>query len=126
MGLPLAAVCLAGFAAACSTPGPADSTLTGHGPADGTLTGHLYGVGGLAPGLPRSWPGTVTLIGPGVHRDVRVGASGRYSVMVPPGKYTVVGHSPLYNSGSALCHAAGVATVTSGHTGKADVWCQMK
>jgi len=115
IGLPLAAVCLAGFTAACS----------GQGPADGTLIGHLYGVGGPAPGLPRSWPGTVTLTGPGVHRDVSVDANGSYSVMVPAGRYTVVGHSPLYDSGAALCQAGRVATVISGHTTKADVLCQM-
>ena len=115
IGLSLAAVCLAGFTAACS----------GQGPADGTLTGHLYGVGGPAPGLPRPWPGIVTLTGPGVHRDVPVGASGNYAVMVPAGKYTVVGHSPLYGGGAGLCRAAGVVTVISGHTTKADVLCQM-
>jgi len=114
-GLSLAAVCLAGFTVACSA----------RAPADGTLTGHLYGVGGPAPGLPRPWPGTVTVTGPGVHRDVPVGASGSYSVMVPAGKYTVVGHSPLYQSGTGLCQAAGVATATSGHSTKADVLCQM-
>ena len=113
--LPLAAVCLAGFTTACS----------GQGPADGTLTGHLYGVGGPAPGLPRPWPGTVTLTGPGVHLEVPVSADGAYSVRVPPGRYTVTGHSPLYESGTALCQAAGVATVTSGHSTKADVLCQM-
>ena len=32
------------------------------------------------------------------------------------------GHSPLYGG---LCQAAGVATVTSGHSTKADVLCQM-
>ncbi len=111
IGLPLVAVCLAGFMAACS----------GQDPADGTLTGHLYGVGGPAPGLPRPWPGTVTLTGPGVHRDIPIGASGSYSVMVPAGSYTVTGHSPLY---AGLCQAA-VATVTSGHSTKADVLCQM-
>ena len=116
IGLPLAAACLAGLTAACS----------GQNPADGTLTGHLYGVGGPAPGLPRPWPGTVTLTGPGVHRDIPVGASGTYSVMVPAGSYTVVGHSPLYGSSTYLCQAAGAATVTSGHTTKADVLCQMK
>jgi hypothetical protein len=116
IGLPLAALCLAGFTAACSR----------HNPADGTLTGHLYGVGGVAPGLPRPWPGTVTLTGPGVHRDIAVGASGTYSVMVPAGRYTVVGHSPLYGSGAYACQATGVATVTSRHTTKADVLCQMK
>jgi hypothetical protein len=115
-GLPLAVVFLAGSAAACS----------GQNPAEGTLTGHLYGVGGPAPGLPRPWPGTVTLAGPGVHRDVPVGASGTYSVTVPAGRYTVTGHSPLYGSGTYLCRAAEVATVTSGHSTKTDVLCQMK
>jgi hypothetical protein len=118
-GVALAAACLAGFAAACSA----------QGPADGTVTGHLYGVGGpasvAAPPSPRPWPGTVTLSGPGVHRDVPVGASGTFSVTVPPGTYTVVGHSPLYGSGAYLCRAAGQVTVTSGHTAKADVLCQM-
>jgi hypothetical protein len=115
LGLPLAAVCLAGFTAACSGPGP----------AEGTLTGHLYGVGGPAPGAPRPWPGTVTLTGPGVRRDVPVGAGGTYAVTVPAGRYTVTGHSPRYGSGTYLCQAAGVVTVTSGHTAKADVLCQM-
>jgi hypothetical protein len=115
IGLPVAAACLAGLTAACS----------GQNPADGTVTGHLYGVGGPAPGLPRPWRGTVTLAGPGVHRDIPVGASGTYSVMVPAGRYTVVGHSPLYGSGTYLCQAAGAATVTSRHTTKADVLCQM-
>jgi hypothetical protein len=112
----LAAVCLAGLTAACS----------GHEPADGTLTGHLYGVGGPAPGLPRPWPGTVTLTGPGVHRDVPVGAGGAFSVMIPAGRYTVAGHSPLYKSGAGLCQAAGIATVTAGRSTKADVLCQMR
>jgi hypothetical protein len=114
-GLTLAAVFLAGFTTACS----------GQGPTDGTLTGHLYGVGGPAPGSPRPWPGTVTVTGSGVHLDVPVGASGAYSVRVPPGRYTVAGHSPLYGSGTTLCQAAGLATVTSGHSTKADVLCQM-
>jgi hypothetical protein len=118
IGLPLAAVCLAGFTAACSGQG----SLV---PADGTLTGHLYGVGGPAPGLPRPWPGTVTLTGSGIHRDIPVGTNGTFSVMVPAGRYTVVGHSPLYGSGAGLCQAAGVVTVISGHTTKADVLCQM-
>jgi hypothetical protein len=116
MGLLLAAAFLAGLAVACAGQ---------HSAADGTLTGHLYGVGGPAPGLPRPWPGTVTLTGPGVDRDVSVGADGAYSVAVPAGRYTVVGRSPLYESGAALCQAAGVATVTSGHTTTADVLCQM-
>jgi hypothetical protein len=111
VGLALAVVFLAG----CS----------GRSGAEGTLAGHLYGVGGPAPGLPRPWPGTVTLTGPGVHQDISVGADGSYSVTVPVGRYSVVGRSPLYESDAALCRATEVATVTSGHTTTADVLCQM-
>jgi hypothetical protein len=52
-------------------------------------------------------------------------ADGSYSVTVPAGRYTVVGRSPLYESNAALCRAAEVATVTSGHATTADVLCQM-
>jgi hypothetical protein len=68
----------------------------------------------------------VTVTGPGVRRDVPAGASGAYSVTVPAGRYTVAGRSPLYASGAGLCQAAGAATVTSGHTIKTDVLCQMR
>lgn len=114
-GLPLAVVCLAGFTAGCS----------GHDPAAGSLTGYLYGVGGPAPGSPRPWPGTVTVAGSGIHRDVPVSASGKYTVTVPAGRYTITGHSPFYGGGSYVCSATRVATVTGGHTTRADVLCQM-
>jgi hypothetical protein len=117
--LRVAAVGLAGLATACSA--------LGH--ADGTLAGHLYGVGGpatiAAPPSPRPWPGTVTVTGSGVQINVSVGADGAYSVRVPPGRYTVTGRSPQFNSGAALCQAVGIATVIKGHTTKADVLCQM-
>jgi hypothetical protein len=143
----LAGVCLAGLLAACSSgshpaglapaaPAPAGlasaglasagSAPAGLASAEGTLTGHLYGVGGPPPGAPRPWPGTVTLTGPGVHRDIGVGAGGRYSVRVPAGTYAVRGRSPLYQDGAAVCQAAGPATVTSGHRTEADVLCQLR
>jgi hypothetical protein len=117
--LTLAAACLAGLTTACSALSP----------AHGTLTGHLYGVGGpatvTAPPSPRPWPGTVTVTGSGLQIGISVGADGAYSVRVPPGKYTVTGHSPRYGNGTYLCQATGMATVTSGHTTNADVLCQM-
>jgi hypothetical protein len=111
----MAAVCLLALAAACSAPGH----------ADGTVTGHLYGVGGPAPGLRRPWPGTVVVTGRGVHLDISVGSGGTFSVTVPAGRYTVVGHSPLYGSGKYLCQATRAVTVQSGHSSKAEVLCQM-
>ena len=53
-------------------------------------------------------------------------AVGTYSVTVPAGRYTITGHSPLYGSGTSLCRATRIATVTSGHSTKADVLCQMR
>jgi hypothetical protein len=131
--LSLAAVCLAGLIAACSSPRPAEGHPAAAPPATGTpasragtLTGHLYAVGGPAPGTPRPWPGTVTLTGSGVHRDIGVNADGRFSVLVPAGTYTVAGRSPRYGSGAGVCRAAGPATVTAGHRTKADVLCQLR
>jgi hypothetical protein len=121
--LTLAAVGLAGVTVACSSPAPVIHPMA----AAGTLTGHLYGVGGPAPGAPRPWPGTVTVTGGlGVHRDVQVGADGRFSVLVPAGTYTVAGRSPLYQDGAAVCRAAGPATVTAMHRTEADVRCQLR
>jgi hypothetical protein len=71
-------------------------------------------------------PGTITVTGSGVHRDVRVGTSGAFSLEIPTGRYTVVGHSPLYGSGQYLCQATRAATVTSDHTTKIEVLCQEK
>jgi hypothetical protein len=136
IGLPLAAVCLAGLVAACSSPRSAEGHPAAAPPATGqagkptgqagTLTGHLYGVGGPAPGAPRPWPGTVTLTGSGVHRYIQVSADGRFSVLVPAGTYTVVGRSPRYASGAGVCRAAGPATVTAGHRTSVDVQCQLR
>jgi hypothetical protein len=123
IGLPLAAVCLTAFTVACSAPQP---VLSGVAPAQGMLTGHLYAVGGPAPGTRRPWPGTVTLTGSGMHRDIKVGAGGGYSAWVPPGTYVVAGRSPRYQGGAAACRAVALATVTSGHRTKADVLCQLK
>jgi hypothetical protein len=137
IGLPLAAACLTGFTTACSNPhpaGPASAAAAsapapasaGRASAEGILAGHLYAVGGPPPGAPRPWPGTVTLIGPGVHRAIAVGAGGSYSVLVPAGTYAVAGRSPLYQDGAGACRATGPVTVTSGHRTRADVLCQLR
>jgi hypothetical protein len=123
IGLPLAVLCLTGFTVACAGPQP---VLSGVVPAQGILTGHLYAVGGPAPGTRRPWPGTVTLTGAGMHRDIKVDAGGGYSAWVPPGTYVVAGRSPLYQDGAAACQAAGPATVTSGHRTEADALCQLR
>lgn len=102
-------------------------TQTGKGLTEtGVLRGHLYGVGGPAPGHRQPWAGNVTVSGPGVKREIAVGADGAYSVTLVPGRYTVVGHSPGFNDGRAACQAAGDAQVSSGAVATLDVFCQMK
>jgi hypothetical protein len=103
----------------------------------GTISGHLFGVGG-PPHSPRPWPGTVRVrsavftpsrsdalfLG-----EVSVGSDGSYSISVPPGSYTVVGTSPLYEAGRVACRPAPqppVITVKQGDVVVVDVLCQMR
>jgi hypothetical protein len=92
----------------------------------GTLDGHLLAVGGPAPGRPTPWTGTVTITGTAFHRDITVGVDGAYSLRLVPGRYTVVGHSPRFDDGTAPCPAAHAALVTAGRTTTLDAVCQMK
>jgi hypothetical protein len=55
---------------------------------------------------------------------VAVGSDGSYSISVPPGRYSVVGTSPLYNSGRTRCFAMRPVTVSDGTDVVADVLCQ--
>lgn len=131
----LLALALAPLATGCSghqgsTPRPSTSSRSADASETqmmkGTLSGHLVGVGGVAPGLPRPFPGTVTVIGPGFHRDISVRADGAYTVTVPPGSYTVVGHSPNLNSGKTACPALHAANVIADQETTADVACSLK
>jgi hypothetical protein len=92
----------------------------------GTLRGHLYGVGGPAPGVHQAWAGTVTVSGGDFRRDISVAADGVYSVTLPAGRYTVVGHSPSFGDGRMSCVASGDTQVTAGATSTLDVLCHMR
>jgi len=96
--------------------------------ATGTITGHLRQVGGAPPGVDLPVPGTITITGGPLTKDLQVGQDGSYVVDVPPGTYTVVGHSPTALSGNAQmdCPAKVAAAVTSGATTTADAICSIK
>jgi hypothetical protein len=94
--------------------------------ATGVLQGHLFGVGGPAPGLHQAWPGTVTVSGPGLKRDIPVAADGAYSMTLAPGRYVVVGHSPRLDDGKTACQAANDSPVSAGATATVDVLCQLR
>jgi hypothetical protein len=95
MWIPAAA--LAASMTACGTSTPPTRASTN---SDGTMTGTFTRVGGpLGPGgtQPRPVPLTGTLqFSAGHHRmvAVQVGETGRFSVSLPPGSYTVSGRSP--------------------------------
>jgi hypothetical protein len=107
-------VALAGCSSPNGPPGPA-----------GTLTGMLQAVGNSPGDGLRALSGQVTLHGSSGHiSGITVGASGRFSVPVTVGTYTVTGQSPQYEGGTAVCRAPGPIVVTKGVTSRVEVDCQ--
>ncbi len=81
------------------------------------MAGTLVRVGGPAPGAAVPLPGRVTAIGSaGVRFTVTVGNNGRFSLMLPPGTYRLIGYSPLVwaNSAEMRCTAQHSVQVTTG------------
>jgi hypothetical protein len=69
--------------------------------------------------------GSVTIEGP-VDRTIDVGSDGTFSIWVPPGRYSLTGHSPLYGGGEYLCRGLTPVTVHMGQTTSTDVGCDMR
>jgi hypothetical protein len=123
-------LCAASMTAGCSgANAPTTEVAASHATkVDGTLSGRLITVGGPAPGSPSPVAGAVTVTGGGVHLDVKVGLDGAYSVSLPAGRYTVVGHSPSVTAeGAAMpCPGRKEARVTPGATVVLDAVCSIK
>lgn len=133
-GLLLGALLLAG----CGTGGhgPATGHSVGHGPAAGHLNGRLVmeggalGPGGQQPGE-RPLSGTVTFAAAGQRLvTVQVGASGAFSVPLPPGTYRVSGRSPSIETADGTsswqeqtCSGPLSATIAAGRTTTVTVAC---
>ncbi len=79
------------------------------------VTGRFVRVGGPAPGLPFSLPGTITArAASGQTFSATAGSNGRFSLSLPPGTYRVTGRSPLMQSGQMTCAAPAALRVTRG------------
>jgi hypothetical protein len=89
------------------------------------VSGRLEGVGGPAPQPPRPWPGSVSWTGP-THGSVRVGHSGGFRLLLPPGRYEVTGHSPRFGDGHYLCQAPHPLVVRPGAAVHLEVICQLR
>jgi len=92
----------------------------------GRISGRLLAVGGPAGTPNRPLSGTVELRGGDEGWiSLQIEPDGAFEKAVPPGRYTVVGHSPLYQSNAAPCFAATrVVTVRPHATTKVSVTCE--
>ncbi len=132
----LGALLLTGCTAAGAAEHATGHTLAGSARATGHVTGKLLIEGGpIEPGGQqaggRPIPGTVTFTAAG-HRPVavRVGASGKFSAWLSPGRYQVAGRSPdiitVTDSGKDLeqtCSQPLSVTVSARHAAAIKVVC---
>lgn len=95
-------------------------------PQAGEVRGHLYGTGGISPGSPRPWDGTVTVTGAGFRREILVGADGAFALSLAPGRYLLTGRSPHFGGGRYPCNASQPADIRAGRTISVDVLCSMR
>ena len=124
----LSGLLLTGLAAGCASAG-AQPPASGHLAGRFVMEGGPLGPGGKQPGE-RPMSGTVTLTAAG-HQPVtvKVGASGTFSVPLPPGRYQVSGRSPDVTeidggrSRELPCSSPTSAVVTAGQTATITLAC---
>jgi photosystem II stability/assembly factor-like uncharacterized protein len=96
-------------------------------PETGVVRGTLDAAGGIAPGLPRPIPGTVTLrASDGTPFTATVGSDGAFSIRLPVGTYTATGSSPSIGGGASVCQALAPVHLTPGADITTMVVCQVK
>jgi hypothetical protein len=140
--LALATLALAGCATASQSGHTSLTSHTGAAAVTGHLTGRFVMEGGpisptgQQPGE-RPIPGTVTVTAAGHRRaTIQVGASGRFSAWLPPGRYQVSGRSPDIEQASSAQAGSGAnqgvelpcsqplsVTITAGHTAAVTLTC---
>ena len=124
----ISGVLLTGLAAGCASAG-AQTPSSGHLRGKLVMEGGPLGPGGKQPGE-RPMSGTVTFTAAG-HQPVtvKVGASGTFSVPLPPGRYHVSGRSPDImeidggRSRELPCSQPTSAVVTAGQTATITLTC---
>ena len=80
-----------------------------------SATGILRAVGGPAGVGPRGLSGTVVFLNRGAKvGSARTDSDGRFTILVPAGRYVVIGTSPQYNDGAGTCRARSAVTVAAG------------
>src|ERR1039458_9843285 len=92
---------------------------------DNAVTGQLLISGGPAPGTPRPSDGEVTARNvSGKSFSTSVPSSGKFTLQLPAGTYSLTGSSPQFGSGQYKCSALRTVTVSKGTTNRENVYCQ--
>lgn len=103
---------------------PATSLITA--PPVGTVQGRLMHAGGPSGVGSGPWAGTLRIVGPNTDLKAKIGANGRFSILLPPGRYRVTATSPRYNSGRVPCRTTPAVTeIKADQTVSADVICSL-
>lgn len=108
-----------------SSAGPT-STSTEVALSRGTVTGDLVRVGGPAPGTTVPLTGTIRFIRAGESVHLAVGRDGRFSVLLPAGRYDVEGASPRIDDGASPCSRVVQLVVMAGRTITQRLVCDIK
>jgi hypothetical protein len=96
-------------------------------PSTGVIQGQLQGSGGPAPGLARPFSGDVRVTGQdGYTFDFATQSNGRFVLHVPPGTYSLIGHSPQYDSGRGRCLGNKKVKIAANQTLTENVTFEMK
>jgi hypothetical protein len=94
---------------------------------DSAVTGQLLISGGPAPGTPRPSGGEVTAKNAsGQSFSISVPSTGKFTLPIPGGKYSLTGSSPQFGNGQYTCFALRSVTVFKGKSTHRDVYCSAK
>lgn len=94
---------------------------------ESAVTGQLLISGGPAPGTPRPSDGEVKARNAsGQSFSISVPSSGRFTLQLPSGKYSLTGSSPQFGNGQYKCFALRTVTVLKGKSIHEDVLCPVK
>jgi hypothetical protein len=94
---------------------------------DSAVTGQLLISGGPAPGTPRPSDGEVTARNvSGKSFSISVPSSGKFTLQLPAGNYSLTGSSPQFGNGQYKCFALRTVTVLKDKSIHEDVFCSEK
>jgi hypothetical protein len=94
---------------------------------DAAVTGQLLISGGPAPGTPRPSDGEVTARNAsGQSFSISVPSTGKFTLQLPAGKYSLTGSSPQFGNGQYKCFALRKVTAFKGESIHEDVFCSEK